>query len=73
MRRPVLWALAVLLSLAAVSPPPGAASLLTPALFFDEPHADLTLCVPGKTTDRIQELHITVGHILCSLIESALF
>ncbi len=42
MRRPVLWALAVLLSLAAVSPPPGAASLLTPALFFDEPHADLT-------------------------------
>src|SRR5215475_5268872 len=27
--------------------------------------ADQALCVPGRTTDRIQELHITVGHILC--------
>ena len=31
--------------------------------------ADLVLTVPGATTDRIQELHITVGHILCDLIE----
>jgi len=38
-----------------------------------EPHADVVLCAPGRTTDRIQELHITVGHILCSLIEAALF
>lgn len=31
--------------------------------------ADVVLTVPGATTDRIQELHITVGHILCDLIE----
>ncbi|HKA91992.1 MAG TPA: SIS domain-containing protein [Haliangiales bacterium] len=34
--------------------------------------ADLTLCVPGGSTARIQELHITVGHILCDLVERAL-
>ena len=31
--------------------------------------ADLVLTVPGLTTDRIQELHITIGHIVCDLIE----
>jgi D-sedoheptulose 7-phosphate isomerase len=35
--------------------------------------ADINLASPGRTTDRIQELHITVGHILCALVESALF
>jgi D-sedoheptulose 7-phosphate isomerase len=36
-------------------------------------HAQLSIAVPGRTTDRIQELHITVGHIVCGLVESALF
>lgn len=31
--------------------------------------ADVSICVPGQTTDRIQELHITVGHIMCELID----
>jgi D-sedoheptulose 7-phosphate isomerase len=34
--------------------------------------ADQIVAVPGATTDRIQELHITVGHILCDLIEHSL-
>lgn len=34
--------------------------------------ADLTVRVPGRTTDRIQELHLTVGHILCGLVERRL-
>jgi D-sedoheptulose 7-phosphate isomerase len=34
--------------------------------------ATLALRVPGATTDRIQELHITVGHILCAQVEQAL-
>lgn len=35
--------------------------------------ADLSIIVPGKVTPRIQESHITIGHILCSLIEQELF
>lgn len=35
--------------------------------------ADITLVIPSSNTQRIQESHITVGHILCSLIENALF
>ncbi len=35
--------------------------------------ADLSLIVPSSNTQRVQETHIMVGHILCSLIESALF
>lgn len=35
--------------------------------------ADLCLCVPSSETPRIQECHLTVGHILCDLIESSLF
>ena len=34
--------------------------------------ADVVLCVPGGSSDRIQELHITVGHIVCGLIEAHL-
>ena len=33
---------------------------------------DIVLRVPSNNTQRIQESHITVGHILCSLIESDL-
>jgi D-sedoheptulose 7-phosphate isomerase len=48
-------------------------ALLGPSPALIGPLADVTICAPGRTTDRIQELHITVGHILCSLIETALF
>ncbi|MCB4756739.1 MAG: D-sedoheptulose 7-phosphate isomerase [Elusimicrobia bacterium] len=32
---------------------------------------DYCVCVPAKETARIQEGHIAVGHILCSIIEQA--
>ncbi len=35
--------------------------------------ADLLLNVPSRDPQRIQESHITIGHILCSLIESIRF
>ncbi|HEV8361347.1 MAG TPA: D-sedoheptulose 7-phosphate isomerase [Candidatus Thermoplasmatota archaeon] len=35
--------------------------------------ADLALCVPSKDTQRIQECHIAMGHILCGLVERRLF
>jgi D-sedoheptulose 7-phosphate isomerase len=31
-----------------------------------------TILVPSKSTARIQEMHITIGHILCDLIEEGL-
>jgi D-sedoheptulose 7-phosphate isomerase len=34
---------------------------------------DLDLTVPGHDTPRIQEGHITIIHILCELVEEALF
>jgi D-sedoheptulose 7-phosphate isomerase len=34
---------------------------------------DHCLRVPSTDTQRVQECHITVGHILCDLIESSLF
>jgi len=34
---------------------------------------DLAIKIPSTNVQRIQECHITVGHILCELIESALF
>jgi len=34
--------------------------------------ADLSLIVPSKITARIQESHITIGHIICELAEEAL-
>jgi D-sedoheptulose 7-phosphate isomerase len=33
--------------------------------------ADISLVVPSTSTARIQEAHMTVGHILCALIEDA--
>ena len=35
--------------------------------------ADLCVKVPSNNTQRIQEAHITIGHILCLLIEKGLF
>lgn len=35
--------------------------------------ADYALSVPSEDTPRIQEAHITLGHIICSLVEDPLF
>jgi len=35
--------------------------------------SDILLNIPSNDTPRIQESHITVGHILCELVEKALF
>lgn len=34
---------------------------------------DYCICVPSNETPRIQEAHILIGHILCSVIEEAIF
>ena len=34
--------------------------------------ADLALIVPSDSTPRIQEAHITIGHIICELVEREL-
>ncbi len=36
-------------------------------------YADVCLIIPSSDTARIQECHITIGHILCSIIEKELF
>jgi D-sedoheptulose 7-phosphate isomerase len=33
---------------------------------------DLCLCVPSRSTARIQEMHITIGHAICQLLEERL-
>lgn len=35
--------------------------------------ADYTLLVSSDCTPRIQEAHITLGHIICEIVESAIF
>ena len=35
--------------------------------------ADLVFSVASDTTARIQESHITLGHILCDLLERRLY
>ena len=34
---------------------------------------DLSLCAPADSTPLIQQLHITLGHIVCELVEERLF
>jgi len=34
---------------------------------------DFCIKVPSKETPRIQEAHITIGHIICSIVEEKLF
>ena len=34
---------------------------------------DYCLCVPSDSTPRIQEGHILIGHVLCSIIEQRIF
>lgn len=35
--------------------------------------ADVAIIVPSQDTQRIQEAHITIGHIVCDLVEQSLF
>jgi D-sedoheptulose 7-phosphate isomerase len=35
--------------------------------------AELALVVPSRNTPRIQEVHITIGHVLCDLVDYLLF
>jgi D-sedoheptulose 7-phosphate isomerase len=34
---------------------------------------DILMNVPSDSTQRIQEMHITIGHIICELVEQELF
>jgi D-sedoheptulose 7-phosphate isomerase len=34
--------------------------------------ADYAICIPSNDTARIQEAHIVVGHIICSIVEMAI-
>ena len=36
------------------------------------PLCDICICAPSSVTARVQELHLTIGHILCGLVEHAL-
>jgi len=37
------------------------------------PRCDLALIIPSHSTPRIQEVHITIGHIICQIVEKELF
>jgi D-sedoheptulose 7-phosphate isomerase len=37
------------------------------------PLCDLALIAPSRSTPRIQEAHITIGHIICQIVEEELF
>jgi len=34
-------------------------------------HSDININIPINSTQRIQEMHILIGHILCDIIESS--
>jgi D-sedoheptulose 7-phosphate isomerase len=35
--------------------------------------ADIALAVPSKDTPRVQEAHITAGHVICQIVEEEMF
>jgi D-sedoheptulose 7-phosphate isomerase len=35
--------------------------------------SEICICVPSNDTPRIQEAHITIGHIVCELVEEKMF
>jgi len=35
--------------------------------------SDLMIRIPSTDTPRIQECHITIGHIICELVEKKIF
>jgi D-sedoheptulose 7-phosphate isomerase len=38
-----------------------------------ESHCDVAVAAPSTDTQRIQEIHIVVGHAICEIVESELF
>lgn len=34
---------------------------------------DICICAPSEETPRVQEIHILIGHIICSIVEEELF
>ena len=36
-------------------------------------NSDLTICVPSKSTQHVQETHIAIAHIICQFVEEELF
>ncbi len=36
-------------------------------------HADVSICIPSEHTQHVQEAHLAIEHILCHLIERAVF
>lgn len=38
-----------------------------------EAHCDVAVAAPSSDTQRIQEIHIAVGHAICEIVESDLF
>ena len=36
-------------------------------------YSDYPLIIPSRSTPRIQEAHITIGHIICDLVEKKIF
>ena len=36
-------------------------------------YSNIVLNIPSDSTPRIQEIHITIGHIICELVEQKLF
>jgi D-sedoheptulose 7-phosphate isomerase len=34
--------------------------------------AEMTITIPSDSTARVQECHITIGHLLCELVEREL-
>jgi D-sedoheptulose 7-phosphate isomerase len=38
-----------------------------------EAHCDVAVAAPSSDTQRIQEIHIVVGHAICEIVESELF
>ncbi len=34
---------------------------------------DICICIPSDSTPRIQEAHITVGHVICEIVEREMF
>lgn len=47
--------------------------LFTGSSVFEEKIADVIINVPSKNTPIIQEAHITLGHVLCKLVEDSYF
>ena len=37
------------------------------------PYCDLMLCAPSTRTPMVQQIHITAAHIICGLVEEAMF